>query len=333
MSPYLVLAGFLIGLFYSNLYITPYMMPDRLKELSSLSSINEPIVIRNGFPVQNMTHIFAHTYKDTIVNTLIPEQKHQRGGHGHVIEKIKLKDLLLNKTYKGFSMHSYQQFFNQSQYSEVFGDRFLVLQNIPDAIYLGSQLFLANNLKSGTPFHFAWGTNIFVQLNGRKRWVLINPKYAQTMGCEYGPGGLYATCPKFENKFSQNTIEDQLNRKPDKIPYFDFVLNPGDILVNPPLWLHAIENMEVPSIALSIRYLNFQQARHAMYQSLDSYMFHFYNSLKYSFFKRPDQDSFLNLGIVETILKKNFRKFDIDAIYADSGILNNNGEDCIQIEL
>jgi hypothetical protein len=250
----------------------PYIVPQRLAELETFTSASTPFVAQGAFETNDaLKHFTDPLYGDRIVHALSPEQSLLTSATGHTTVHMRLSQLLMDPVMRGHSMHTYQQVLSQPEYEHVFGNQFNVLPNLPDANYVGSQLFFANSAHSGSPLHYAWGTNVFVQVNGKKRWLLVDPAYAFQLGCGYGAGGLYGTCPIFISPFSNVSIARNIALLPDGVPYMEFVLSPGDILVVPPLWLHAIENLEVPTIALSMRYINLFQAMTSAKSSLPSY--------------------------------------------------------------
>ena len=105
-------------------------------------------------------------------------------------------------------------------------------------------LFIGNN-GTKTNIHNAGSENIFVQIHGRKRWLLWDQR---------------ATC----------IIDPEVNRAPakasdippdnppfsafSKLPVCDFVLEPGDILFVPSYLWHYVENL-TPTIGVGLRWI------------------------------------------------------------------------------
>jgi hypothetical protein len=106
---------------------------------------------------------------------------------------------------------------------------------------------------TATSLHCAGISNLFVQVYGRKKWVLIPPKFtpfmypAPTRGINWqsrvdfrNPD--YAACP--------------LYRYVDR---YETVLEPGDVLWNPPFVWHGVMNL-TESIAVSLWWTNLTRA-------------------------------------------------------------------------
>jgi hypothetical protein len=106
---------------------------------------------------------------------------------------------------------------------------------------------------TATSFHCAAVSNLFMQAYGRKKWVLIAPQYTPFM---------YPAANRGVNWQSRVDF-----RAPDysKCPLYRFVdryetvLEPGDVLWNPPFVWHGVENL-TESIAVSLWWMNFTRA-------------------------------------------------------------------------
>ena len=102
---------------------------------------------------------------------------------------------------------------------------------------------------SKTKLHAASEHNLFTQVFGQKHWYLISPKYDPVLR----PLNLRA--PYFHTDF------DPAKPDYDKFPaakYMDIyecLLNPGDVLFNPPSYWHQIENPSA-SIGVGFRWFN-----------------------------------------------------------------------------
>jgi Cupin-like domain len=106
---------------------------------------------------------------------------------------------------------------------------------------------------TATSFHCAAVSNLFVQAYGRKKWVLISPQYTPFM---------YPAANRGVNWQSRVDF-----RAPDysSCPLYRFVdrhetvLEPGDVLWNPPFVWHGVVNL-TESIAVSLWWMNFTRA-------------------------------------------------------------------------
>jgi hypothetical protein len=125
----------------------------------------------------------------------------------------------------------------------------------------GTTFYLIDN----TPLHLEWGSNFYVMLGGRKRWLLVHPKYYETCHCNLGGRALHGACyvpsQRLENitqgvdEVSIDTYKDILKNDlgiPEEY-MIDVTLNPGDILVSCDVWLHATKKLDDNGIAMSLR--------------------------------------------------------------------------------
>ncbi|HMD32600.1 MAG TPA: cupin-like domain-containing protein [Candidatus Acidoferrales bacterium] len=106
---------------------------------------------------------------------------------------------------------------------------------------------------TATSFHCAGVSNLFVQMYGKKKWVLIAPQYTPFM---------YPASNRGINWQSRVDFRD-----PDyaSCPLYRFVdrhetvLEPGDVLWNPPFVWHGVANL-TESIAVSLWWFNVTRA-------------------------------------------------------------------------
>ncbi|MCP4380580.1 MAG: hypothetical protein GY798_04030 [Hyphomicrobiales bacterium] len=119
-----------------------------------------------------------------------------------------------------------------------------------------AQLFLGAARRTGLGFHCANNYNIFINIAGRKKWTIIPPEDTYFMYPLISSSGAYFTSS------THSPRQDTLPRFP-LYPYatrFEVVLEPGDILFNPPWWWHAVENLTDETVAVSTRWLIGQDA-------------------------------------------------------------------------
>lgn len=118
---------------------------------------------------------------------------------------------------------------------------------------LRSHLFIGAKEKK-TEVHCALTNNFFINVYGRKRWFLISP--------EFNP---YVYSPVNWAPGAFGTEATPLNPNDERFPlwryvdYHEILLEPGDVLFNPPFWWHHVTNMS-ESIAVGIRWYDFRSA-------------------------------------------------------------------------
>lgn len=118
---------------------------------------------------------------------------------------------------------------------------------------LRSHLFLGRK-GAKTEVHCALTNNMFINVYGRKQWHLISPKYDPMMysPVNWGPG-LYGT------ELSPEASDFEKYPLQKYISGYKFVLEPGDILFNPPFWWHHVKNL-THCISIGMRWYSFSNA-------------------------------------------------------------------------
>lgn len=119
--------------------------------------------------------------------------------------------------------------------------------------YLTSyQLFMSDHPNLGTPCHndLSGDCNLFFQIEGRKKWTLIDPNFTLM---------IYPVIPP-EPSYGESLI-DQYDLKPDPrarlfqyCPHQEVILEPGDVLFIPPYYWHSVRNLESRTLAVATRW-------------------------------------------------------------------------------
>lgn len=107
----------------------------------------------------------------------------------------------------------------------------------PNRAPLFHQMFMGWR-SQGSTVHCAIGINLFRQISGRKRWYFIAPEQTPWV------------YPKiYANGYSATSRTIQTNAESAGAPWFEqlerytVILEPGDLLINPPWWWHCVENL------------------------------------------------------------------------------------------
>jgi hypothetical protein len=114
------------------------------------------------------------------------------------------------------------------------------------------QMFLGMRKGTGSPFHCAMNYNLFLQLDGKKKWTFVDPEYTLLM---------YPVVSDY-NAYQASLVgmpeEVDLDRFPlyRYCPRFSVTLEPGDAMLNPPWWYHAVENVTDHTLAVATRWLS-----------------------------------------------------------------------------
>ena len=118
------------------------------------------------------------------------------------------------------------------------------------------QVFIGG-ANSMTDIHNAHIANLFVQSYGRKEWVLYPNHYIPFIDPPSTENGIFRNAPARVNGKAFNPFQPDY----EAYPYFKYlngyttVLEPGDILYNPPFMWHAVRNL-TDSIGVGFRWVN-----------------------------------------------------------------------------
>jgi len=99
------------------------------------------------------------------------------------------------------------------------------------------QLFMGWK-NQGSTVHCAIGLNVFRQISGRKKWYFMPPSETPKVFPKLYENGFSAT-----SKTVQHHAQGKGAPYFGKIKRFSTILNPGDVLIVPPWWWHAVENV------------------------------------------------------------------------------------------
>jgi hypothetical protein len=93
--------------------------------------------------------------------------------------------------------------------------------------------------------HAAPAGNFFLNAVGRKRWTLTDPAHSALLAPVMRPPYQYV-----RSAFGgYRTQGDRLRR----LPRFEVVLQPGDVLYNAPWWWHEVDNLDPLTVGCSVR--------------------------------------------------------------------------------
>ncbi len=151
-------------------------------------------------------------------------------------------------------------------YIENLSDIFNVFPELHDQIgldkvgqYLGdyasyhriAQFFLGGR-GTGAVYHCANELNCFLNIYGEKQWTFVHPKYASAMYTSMFNKGFFVGSFVKHNA-PKGFLEAQFPLY-NRIPKLRIILKPGDMLINPPWWWHAIDNLSPVTIAVATRW-------------------------------------------------------------------------------
>jgi len=154
-----------------------------------------------------------------------------------------------------------------------------------------SQIFVGR-YGTGSPFHNAGVHNMFYMVEGRKKWYFVDP-------CDS-----YLNYPLFvagkAAAIGQCLYPDEYHQKAFPLfkycPAYVTVLEPGDVLYNPPWWWHGIRNETEATVGIASRWHTDGIAGHKLTMTEEDYDAHRFAS--WQFFQGPMSFSFLH-GILQ----------------------------------
>ena len=119
-------------------------------------------------------------------------------------------------------------------------------------VYTYTHLFVGKSGK-GSPFHCAPVWNIFMQFEGRKKWTWVHPENYIFMYANSNTAWSFTPMTSaLDFASSRDTRTFPLYKY---CPRYEAILEPGDIMLNPPWWWHTITNLDGPSTAVATRWL------------------------------------------------------------------------------
>lgn len=116
----------------------------------------------------------------------------------------------------------------------------------------GEQLLLGVHPSTGTDAHCGNNTNLFFQIYGKKKWTFVHPDYLWLMYPMLNR--LFTFCASFLKKDYDEAYLDKYAPLQQYCPKYEAVLEPGDILLNPPWLWHDVNNLTDETIAVATRW-------------------------------------------------------------------------------
>jgi len=112
-----------------------------------------------------------------------------------------------------------------------------------------TQLFVGRG-GTGTPFHSAAVWNWFVMVEGKKTWYFVDPKDSVFLY----PFPVMGRAASFALRLFPDQQDPENFPAFAWCPYYKATLEPGDVLLNPPWWWHAVQNETETSIGVASRW-------------------------------------------------------------------------------
>lgn len=150
--------------------------------------------------------------------------------------------------------------------------------------YMTSQIFMGNGkVGSGTSYHCANFNNLFFQIAGRKKWTFVDPHYEAFMYPMFNALSMDVASFVTTVALAQPEVMAKYFPLYALAPKLTAVLEPGDVLMNPPWNWHMVENVDSSSIGVATRWFlppghQYQNSVHSTLQFFSPHMWGLYYS-------------------------------------------------------
>lgn len=116
--------------------------------------------------------------------------------------------------------------------------------------HFGTELFMGGP-GTGSPFHCAPFFNGFTLIHGEKQWQFIHPSFTPWMYPLLHHTGF--SMSRIDHRKDPATVAEKWPLY-GRVNRMTATLTAGDVLINPPWWWHAVDNLSPSSIAVATRW-------------------------------------------------------------------------------
>ncbi len=112
--------------------------------------------------------------------------------------------------------------------------------------------FFIGSRRVRSSIHAAFGGNFFLNLAGRKRWRLIAPEHSALLHPVTARPFQYvrSACGGFYRSEARAMHDNIFTR----LPHYEVILEPGDLLYNAPWWWHEVDNLDDFTVGCAVRH-------------------------------------------------------------------------------
>lgn len=112
--------------------------------------------------------------------------------------------------------------------------------------------FFIGSSRVRSSIHAAFGGNFFLNLAGRKRWRFIAPEHSALLHPVTARPFQYvrSACGGFYRSEQNNAATNIFTR----LPHYEVILEPGDLLYNAPWWWHEVDNLDDFTVGCAVRH-------------------------------------------------------------------------------
>lgn len=225
--------------------------------------INMPIVIKGylkGEEVMEATTIESlvreHGQKEVkFVKKDFGKKKNNRVGQNVELESATLEEYLTKEEYRDNYINNFYGILDDNDYMEK--SRGKEIDEFRNQKSMISQWFISRKKNSGSTLHCALGDNMFMNIHGNKEWLFIDPTYLPLFKPALAKYAIY-TVSELEEELNieLDAYEELVKDYPylKHVPFYRYVLEPGDVLYNPSAWLHNVRNHTDYTVGCAVRY-------------------------------------------------------------------------------
>ena len=126
--------------------------------------------------------------------------------------------------------------------------------------YAGVTQLLVGRQASSSALRCAPGHTIFMMLDGRERWTLIDPAYSPLCApkIDGGQGALHYLSEVPPRAEDREGPRPQAARSLAKAPRYEVVLEAGDVLIHAPWWWREVEEQSEAAVGAASRWFDFR---------------------------------------------------------------------------
>jgi hypothetical protein len=125
--------------------------------------------------------------------------------------------------------------------------------NIEAQLFISTESTHPTQTLARTFMHCANNINMFFNIQGKKRWVLVDPEFSL---CVYPSTFFRNTGAFFSLIKSASVAEKELPRFPlyEYCPKYEIDLEEGDVLFVPCWWWHSVETLTAATLSIAVRF-------------------------------------------------------------------------------
>lgn len=201
------------------------------KFIEMTGNLAKPIVIRNAWDVKHLQmlsdmNFWAKKYGNSTINCVDVKHEHYRA-----CSVNEFFDYNVNQKRNIYSRTNHQILYENPELLD------MLKNQVSD--WIGKEplyeIFIGFK-DGGSPLHAAFGVNLFKQITGRKKWTLWNPSELPFMNLHITDDAASLLAIGNETTWTNAKWIRHTHR-------FETIVGPGDMLFNPTMWMHIVENL------------------------------------------------------------------------------------------